>query len=212
MLGGFAALHYWFPKLTGRLMGEGLGKDRVGRRSSSASTSTRWPMFLAGLKGQPVDIYKFFSGIGVDGYNPVASIGAFVLAIGILLELGNAADSYRNGVRAGHDPWGGATLEWFALSPPPPHNFDVVPDVRSASPCTTSARRSRDRTEIWPRHAETRHEPVPVTVGAPAAPDPPHSEPSPEATEEASTQPADAGREEDATPGEGDAEDGPSVS
>ena len=55
--------------------------------------------------------------------------------IGILLELGNAAYSWHNGLPArGHDPWGGSTLEWFALSPPPPHNFDAVPDVRSAEP------------------------------------------------------------------------------
>ena len=92
-------------------------------------------MFLAGLEGQPVDIYKFFEDTGVDGYNLIASIGAFVLVIGILLELGNAAYSWHNGLRArGHDPWGGSTLEWFALSPPPPHNFDAVPDVRSAEP------------------------------------------------------------------------------
>ena len=58
-----------------------------------------------------------------------------MLVIGILLELGNAAYSWNNGLRArGHDPWGGATLEWFALSPPPPHNFDAVPDVRSTEP------------------------------------------------------------------------------
>ena len=58
-----------------------------------------------------------------------------MLVAGILLELGNAAYSWNNGLRArGHDPWGGATLEWFALSPPPPHNFDAVPDVRSTEP------------------------------------------------------------------------------
>ena len=90
--------------------------------------------FLAGVKAQPVDIYKFFGDAGVDGFNLVASIASFVLAIGVLLELGNAAYSYRNGVRVGHDPWRGATLEWFALSPPPEHNFDAVPDVRSAEP------------------------------------------------------------------------------
>ena len=55
--------------------------------------------------------------------------------IGILLELGNAAYSWNNGLAArGHDPWRGTTLEWFALSPPPPHNFDAVPDVRSGEP------------------------------------------------------------------------------
>ena len=93
------------------------------------------PMFLAGLEGQPVDVFKFYEDTGVDGYNLIASIGAFVLVIGILLELGNAAYSWHNGLLArGHDPWGGATLEWYALSPPPPHNFDAVPDVRSAEP------------------------------------------------------------------------------
>ena len=92
-------------------------------------------MFLAGLEGQPVDVYKYYEDIGVDGYNLIASIGAFILVIGILLELGNAAYSWNNGLPArGHDPWGGSTLEWFALSPPPPHNFDAVPDVRSGEP------------------------------------------------------------------------------
>ena len=92
-------------------------------------------MFLAGLEGQPVDVYKYYEDTGVDGYNLIASIGAFILVIGILLELGNAAYSWNNGLPArGHDPWGGSTLEWFALSPPPPHNFDAVPDVRSGEP------------------------------------------------------------------------------
>ncbi len=71
----------------------------------------------------------------MDGYNLIASLAAFVLVIGILLEIANAAYSWNNGLRArGHDPWHGATLEWFALSPPPPHNFDAVPDVRSSEP------------------------------------------------------------------------------
>ena len=90
-------------------------------------------MFFAGLEGQPVDVFEYYEDTGVDGYNLIASIGAFILVIGILLELGNAAYSWNNGLPArGHDPWGGSTLEWFALSPPPPHNFDAVPDVRSA--------------------------------------------------------------------------------
>ena len=67
--------------------------------------------------------------------------GAFLLVIGVLIELGNLAASY-SGRPAGHDPWHGSTLEWFALSPPPPHNFDAVPDVRSPGRCATSARRS----------------------------------------------------------------------
>lgn len=134
VLGGFAALHYWFPKLCGRLLGEGLGKAALGLIFAGLNVYAA-AMFLAGLEGQPVDVFKYFEGTGVDGYNLIASIAAFVLVLGILLELGNAAHSWGNGLSArGHDPWRGSTLEWFALSPPPPHNFDAVPDVRSAEP------------------------------------------------------------------------------
>ena len=126
-----------------------------------------------------MDIYKYFGDAGVDGFNLVASIAGFVIAIGILLELGNAAYSYRNGVRVGHDPWGGATLEWFALSPPPAHNFDAVPDVRSAEPLHDIRRAIRDRTESWsPPPARTvtapaPGEPPPVEAGADGAGDDP---------------------------------------
>ena len=133
VFGGFAALHYWFPKLTGRVMGEGLARlsfwtTLVGMHAMVI------PMLLAGLEGQPVDVYEFFGDAGLDGYNLVSSIGAFVFAGGVVMSLANAAYSARNGRAAGHDPWGGTTLEWFALSPPPPHNFDLVPDVRSDEP------------------------------------------------------------------------------
>ena len=134
VIGGFAALHYWFPKLSGRLLGEGLGKLAlalifVGINVYAAT------MFLAGLEGQPVDVFKYFDGTGVDGYNLIATLAGFALVLGILLELGNAAHSWNHGLSArGHDPWRGSTLEWFALSPPPAHNFDAVPDVRSAEP------------------------------------------------------------------------------
>jgi heme/copper-type cytochrome/quinol oxidase subunit 1 len=175
VLGGFSALHYWFPKLTGRTMGEGLGKASLGLTLLGLYVYV--PMaFLAGVKAQPVDIYKFFGDAGLDGFNLAASIGAFVLAIGILLELGNAAYSYRNGVRAGHDPWRGATLEWFTLSPPPEHNFDAVPDVRSAEPLRDIRRAIQDRTASW------RPPPPPEPA------EPPASEPEP--VEAASTEEA----------------------
>ncbi len=134
VIGGFAGLHYWFPKLSGRLLGEGIGKIALLTMLVGLNLYVVC-MFLAGLEGQPVDVYKFYEDAGVDGYNLIASIGAFILVVGILIELGNAAYSWNNGLHArGHDPWGGSTLEWFALSPPPPHNFDAVPDVRSGEP------------------------------------------------------------------------------
>jgi cytochrome c oxidase subunit 1 len=133
VFGGFAGLYYWFPKLTGRSMGDGLGRASFWTMLVGVHVMVI-PLILAGLDGQVVDIYKFYGDIGLDGFNLIGSIGAFVLAVGIVLSLVNAATSARGGRAEGHDPWGGSTLEWFTLSPPPPHNFDLVPDVRSATP------------------------------------------------------------------------------
>jgi cytochrome c oxidase subunit I len=134
VIGGFAALHYWFPKMSGRLLGEGIGRIALVTILIGLNLYAI-PMSLAGLDGQPVDVYTYFEDTGVDGYNLIASIGAFILVLGIMLELGNAAYSFNNGLLArGHDPWAATTLEWYALSPPPPHNFDTVPDVRSGEP------------------------------------------------------------------------------
>jgi len=134
VFGGFAALHYWFPKMTGRTMGESLA--RISFWTMFAGVLVAFvPLFFAGAEqGQVIDAYKYFDGAGVDVYNLIASIGVLVLAIGIVLTLANAISSRVHGPEAGHDPWGGESLEWFALSPPEPHNFDVLPDVRSARP------------------------------------------------------------------------------
>jgi cytochrome c oxidase subunit 1 len=134
VFGGFAALYFWYPKLTGRTMGETLA--RVSFWTMLVGTFVAFvPLFLAGDDhGQVVDAYKFFSGTGVSTENLIATIGTFVLALGIILTLANAIASRSGGARAGHDQWGGDSLEWFALSPPEPHNFDVLPDVRSERP------------------------------------------------------------------------------
>ena len=164
VLGGFAALYYWFPKMTGRVMGEGLAKSSATLILLGAHV-TFIPLFLAGVEGQQVDIFKFFeasdaiNSMSLNAYNLIATIGAFVLSLGVVLTIVNAYLSVRRGVRAGHDPWGGETLEWFATSPPPPHNFDVVPDVRSDEPLRDirEAVRRRDASRAAP--TETR-EPV----------------------------------------------------
>src|SRR5262245_626749 len=164
VLGGFAALHYWFPKMTGRVMGEGLARSSAALVVVGAQV-TFIPLFLAGVEGQQVDIFKFFeasdaiNSMSLNAYNLIATIGAFVLSLGVVLTLANAYLSVKRGVRTGPDPWGGETLEWFATSPPPPHNFDVVPDVRSDEPLRDirEAVRRRDASDATP--AETR-EPV----------------------------------------------------
>jgi heme/copper-type cytochrome/quinol oxidase subunit 1 len=133
VFGGLAALHYWFPKITGRTLGDSMGKISFWILLAGLNIAF-FPLFLAGLQGQVVDAYKFYAGTGVNADNLVATIGAFVLALGVVLELTNVVLSLRSGVRAGHDPWGGTTLEWLAESPPPAHNFDLVPDVRGPEP------------------------------------------------------------------------------
>jgi cytochrome c oxidase subunit 1 len=134
VFGGFAALHYWFPKMTGRTMGETMA--RISFWAMALGTLLAFvPLFLAGADhGEVVDAYEFFGGTGVSTLNLIASVGALVLATGIVLTLVNAILSRTNGGRAGHDQWDGDSLEWFALSPPEPHNFDVLPDVRSDRP------------------------------------------------------------------------------
>jgi len=134
VFGGFAALHWWFPKMTGRTMGETLA--RISFWTMVLGTLVAFvPLFLAGgMEGEVIDAYKFFDGTGVNAYNLIATIGVFILAAGIVMTLANAILSREGGAATGHDPWGGDSLEWLALSPPDPHNFDVLPDVRSARP------------------------------------------------------------------------------
>lgn len=158
VLAGFAALHYWFPKLTGRIMGEGMAKLSIALILVGAHL-TFLPMVLAGLEGQPVDVYKYYEEMDVDTYNLLSTIGIFVLAAGITVTLVNAVLSAGRGVRTGPDPWSGETLEWLAPSPPPPHNFDVVPDVRSAEPLRDIRDAVRAR-EPAPSRAAESTEPV----------------------------------------------------
>jgi len=169
VLGGFAALYYWFPKITGRVMGEGLASSSAALIVLGAHF-TFIPLFLAGVEGQQVDIFKFFeasdaiNAMTLDAYNLIATIGAFVLSLGVVLSIVNAYVSSRRGVATGPDPWGGETLEWFATSPPPPHNFDVVPDVRSDEPL-------RDIREAVGRRDSSRDSPraTPAETGEPVA-------------------------------------------
>ena len=160
VFGGFAALHYWFPKMTGRTMGESLA--RISFWTTLAGVLIGFvPLFLAGTEqGQVIDAYKYFAGTGVTGYNVVASIGVFILFVGILLTILNAIFSREGGAEAGHDPWGGETLEWFTLSPPEPHNFDVLPDVRSPRPLRDIREAIGHRTRRSEQPASRESQPV----------------------------------------------------
>jgi heme/copper-type cytochrome/quinol oxidase subunit 1 len=154
VFGGFAALHWWFPKMTGRTMGESLARISFWTMLLGALLAFVPMFFAGGLEGQVIDAYKFFDRTGVSAYNLISSIGAFVLAIGIVLTLVNALLSRAGAAAAGHDPWGGDSLEWLALSPPDPHNFDLLPDVRSDRPM-------RDIRDAIARRAERPDRPAP---------------------------------------------------
>ena len=133
VFGGFAALHYWLPKMTGRVVGDGLATAALGLMLLGLNVYVLL-MFFAGLEGQQVDIFRYPENTGLSTLNLFASIAAFVFVIGVFLELGVLAHGYSKGRATSPDPWGGTTLEWFTLSPPPAHNFDAVPDVRSGEP------------------------------------------------------------------------------
>jgi len=146
VLGGFAALHFWLPKMTGRALGEGLSVAALLGMLGGLHLYML-AMFFAGLQGQAVDVFEYAGGTDLSTLNLIASIGAFGFIVSAFVALGSLAHGYAHGRLTGHDPWGGSTLEWFALSPPPPHNFDAVPDVRSAEPLLDirdSVRRATD--------------------------------------------------------------------
>ncbi len=128
-----AGIHYWFPKVTGRMMSERLGRWEFALTFIGFNV-TFFPMHILGLLGMPRRYYTFLPGLGWDALNLVSSLGAFILAAGVLLFLINLFNSLRRGQPAGDDPWGAGTLEWATASPPPPYNFDPLPAVHGRYP------------------------------------------------------------------------------
>jgi cytochrome c oxidase subunit I+III len=130
LLGG---LYYWFPKVTGRLYNEPLGKLSFWVTFIGTGL-TFFPMHIVGLLGMPRRVYTYPDNVGWHSYNLIESIGSYMIAVGLLMVVANLARSYFRGPPAGADPWGGATLEWSTTSPPPEYNFAVIPTVSSAYP------------------------------------------------------------------------------
>ncbi|MBA3432383.1 MAG: cytochrome c oxidase subunit I [Actinobacteria bacterium] len=129
----FAALYYWLPKMTGKLLDERLGVISFWLMFVGFNLAF-FPMHISGLLGQPRRTYTYYSGLGWDVWNLISTIGAFMLALGILVTFVNWVRSLSSGPPAGDNPWDGDTLEWATTSPPPEYNFETVPTVRSLHP------------------------------------------------------------------------------
>ncbi len=133
MLGLFAGIYYWFPKITGRMLSERLGKLHFWATMVGFNV-TFFPMHILGLEGMPRRIYTYPGDLGFNLWNLVATAGAFVITLSLLVFLYNILSSLRRGEPAGENPWDAPTLEWSIASPPPHYNFAVLPRVASRYP------------------------------------------------------------------------------
>jgi cytochrome c oxidase subunit I+III len=129
----FGGFYYWYPKVTGRLMSERAGRWNFWLFFIGFNVAF-FPMHILGLEGMPRRIYTYPASSGWQGLNLLATIGAFTIAISVLVFIVNAWRSRRAGAVAPADPWGASGLEWAAPSPPPPYNFERIPLVRSRDP------------------------------------------------------------------------------
>ena len=129
----FAALYYWLPKMTGRMLDERLGKLSFWTIFVGFNL-TFGPMHISGLLGQPRRVYTYEPGVGWELHNLLSTIGAYLFAFGILVVAYNWFRSVRRGEAAGNDPWGSETLEWAMTSPPPEYDFEAIPVVTSKEP------------------------------------------------------------------------------
>ncbi|HYS20230.1 MAG TPA: cytochrome c oxidase subunit I [Gemmatimonadales bacterium] len=155
VFGLFAGMYYWWPKMTGRLLSEPLGRWHFALMFVGMNLAF-FPMHLIGLLGMPRRIYTYSPELGVATLNLVSSVGAFLIGVSVLVFIWNVWRTRTRGQLAGNDPWGGATLEWTIASPPPVHNFDVIPTVASRLP-----RWTKTQVKAIPEGAELAEFPVP---------------------------------------------------
>jgi cytochrome c oxidase subunit 1/cytochrome c oxidase subunit I+III len=144
ILGG---MYFWFPKVTGRMYHEGIGKLSFWL-TFLGTFVVFFPMHIVGILGMPRRNYTYPPDMGWSLLNFIESVGAYVLAAGLLLIVGNLAVSLSRGPEAGNDPFEGDTLEWSTTSPPPPYNYPVIPTVTSAYPMWDKRDRELDNQRL----------------------------------------------------------------
>jgi len=133
LFAAFGAFFYWFPKVSGKMYNEPLGKLFFWLFLSGFHLTFDF-MHIPGLLGMPRRIYTYEPGRGWDIWNVIVTIGVFFQVVGILVFAVNLVWSYYRGNAAGNDPWDAWTLEWSTSSPPPGYNYAVIPTVRSRRP------------------------------------------------------------------------------
>jgi len=133
LMGAFAGAYYWFPKVSGVMLREWIGKLQFALLFIGVNL-TFFPMFLLGYNGMPRRVADYSPTAGFTGDNRLATIGAYVIALGIAAFIANLIVSLRRRQPAGDDPWEGQTLEWATSSPPPRLNFSGLPPIRSYAP------------------------------------------------------------------------------
>jgi heme/copper-type cytochrome/quinol oxidase subunit 1 len=133
LFGLLAGAYYWWPKMTGRLLDERLGKVQFWLVFAGFNL-TFFPMHQLGIDGMPRRVGDYAEATGWTDLNLLATAGSAVIALGVLVFLWNFVSSMRYGPPAGDDPWGGHTLEWATSSPPPHRNFLRLPPITSDRP------------------------------------------------------------------------------
>ena len=129
----FAAFYFWLPKITGRMMSERLGIASFWLMFAGFNLGF-FPMHLTGIAGMPRRIYTYPAGFGWGNLNMLATIGVFILTVGILVSIWNFFASLKSGALAGNNPWGADGLEWGMSSPPPSYGTIHIPTVRTRNP------------------------------------------------------------------------------
>jgi len=129
----FAAIYYWFPKVTGRLLSERLGRWHFWLLVLGFNV-TFVTMHVQGLMGMPRRIYTYQADRGWEIWNLITTLGVPLQILAVLIFVANVLLSLRRGDPAGDDPWDAWTLEWATTSPPPPYNFETVPVTTSRRP------------------------------------------------------------------------------